>query len=152
MHSLLENYLTEVAAHLSALPPSRRNEELREVQAHLESAVAAMQESGAGEAEAVGATLEQFGQAKAVARGFVAAWREQKKGDRDERTHLFRDKSGDGDSGGGLVAVCGDDDQPSALPPRTNPHTRLGRVEPHGAAGDRPCAVGGQQWCRRADF
>jgi len=75
MHSLLENYLTEVAAHLSALPPSRRNEELREVQAHLESAVAAMQESGAGEAEAVGATLEQFGQAKAVARGFVAAWR-----------------------------------------------------------------------------
>ncbi len=77
MHSLLENYLSEVAAHLSALPAKRRADELREVQAHLESAVAARREGGASEAEAeaVDAVLEQFGQAKAVARGFVAAWR-----------------------------------------------------------------------------
>jgi hypothetical protein len=75
MHSLLEDYLAEVAAHLSALPTKRHDEELREVQAHLESAVAAMREGGASEAEAVGAVLEQFGQAKVVARGFVAAWR-----------------------------------------------------------------------------
>ncbi len=75
MHSLLEAYLAGVAVHLSALPAKRRADELREVQAHLESAVAAVREGGASEAEAVGAVLEQFGQAKAVARGFVAAWR-----------------------------------------------------------------------------
>jgi len=75
MHSLLETYLSEVAAQLSPLPPSRRDEELREVQGHLESAVAAMREKGASEAEAAVAVLEQFGQAKVVAHGFVAAWR-----------------------------------------------------------------------------
>jgi len=41
MHSLLESYLAEVAAHLSALPAKQRNEELREMRAHLESVFAA---------------------------------------------------------------------------------------------------------------
>ena len=54
MHRLLESYLSEVAAHLSALPVVRRNEELREMRSHLLSAVEAYQERGETEAEADG--------------------------------------------------------------------------------------------------
>lgn len=74
MHSLLEEYLSEVAAHLSALPPSRRNEELREMRAHLLSASEAYQELGDTEQEAVGAILRQFGPPAEVAAGLTHAW------------------------------------------------------------------------------
>ena len=76
MHSLLEDYLAEVAAQLGPLPPKRRNDELREVQAHLESAVAVQAGAGGvGGRGRVSRFLEQFGPAQVVARGFVAAWR-----------------------------------------------------------------------------
>ena len=89
MHSLLEDYLSEVAAHLSALPVKRREDELREVQGHLETAVMAMREGGASEAEAVVAVLEQFGQAKTVARGFMAAWR---RGENKRRVIVMKER------------------------------------------------------------
>jgi hypothetical protein len=81
MHSRLEAYLSEVAGCLGALPAARRAEEVREVHAHLGSAVTAMRERGASEAEAMSTVLEQFGPADAVARGLAAAWRrgEQKR-------------------------------------------------------------------------
>ncbi len=75
MHSLLEAYLSEVAAHLSALPAERRDEELREVRAHLLSAAEAYQELGETEQEAVESTLRQFGPPSQVAGGLTHAWR-----------------------------------------------------------------------------
>ncbi len=75
MHSLLENYLSEVAAHLGALPVARRNEELREMRAHLLSAVAAYQELGETEQEALESALRQFGPSSQVAGGLTHAWR-----------------------------------------------------------------------------
>ena len=75
MHSLLEEYLAQVAAQLSPLPVARRNEELREIRAHLLSAVEAYRELGETEAEAVGSTLRQFGPSLQVAGGLTRAWR-----------------------------------------------------------------------------
>ncbi len=75
MHALLETYLSEVADHLGALPVARRNEELREMRAHLLSSVEAYRELGETEQEAVEATLRQFGPAPQVAGGLARAWR-----------------------------------------------------------------------------
>ena len=77
MHSLLENYLLEMAAQLSALPPPRRNEELREMRVHLENAIEAYQELGETEQEAVASTLRQFGAPSQVAAGLVRARRRE---------------------------------------------------------------------------
>ena len=75
MHSLLETYLSEVAAHLRGLPVAGRNEELREMRAHLLSAVEAYQELGETEGEAMESTLRQFGPPSEVGSGLVKAWR-----------------------------------------------------------------------------
>lgn len=75
MHSLLEEYLAQVAAQLGPLPVGRRNEELREMRAHLLSAVEAYRELGETESEAVGSTLRQFGPSSQVAAGLTRAWR-----------------------------------------------------------------------------
>jgi hypothetical protein len=60
MHSLLEAYLSELAAHLSALPTKPRVEELREMRAHLENAVAGYRAQGSTDEEAAQAALAQF--------------------------------------------------------------------------------------------
>ncbi len=75
MHSLLEEYLSQVAAHLSALPPKRRAEELREIRAHLESVFAASRQQGQTEDEAAQNAAMQFGAPGAVGRDTVVAWR-----------------------------------------------------------------------------
>ena len=61
MHSLLEDYLSAVAAHLSALPSKQRAEELREMRMHLENAVIVSQELGQSEEEAAQNAVAQFG-------------------------------------------------------------------------------------------
>ncbi len=46
MHKQLEDYLTEVARQIGSIPKPRRDEELREMRAHLVNAVAAHRERG----------------------------------------------------------------------------------------------------------
>jgi hypothetical protein len=75
MHSLLEAYLSELAAHLSALPTKPRVEELREMRAHLENAVAGYRAQGSTDEEAAQAALAQFGPSAEIAAGLTHAWR-----------------------------------------------------------------------------
>ncbi len=75
MHSLLERYLSEVAVHLGPMPVKRRNEELREMRAHLEAAAAAQCELGQSEEDAMRNALVQFGTPDALGQSAVAAWR-----------------------------------------------------------------------------
>lgn len=82
MHSLLENYLAEVAAHLGPLPAKRRAEELREMRAHLEAAYAAGRERGQAEGEAARDVLAQFGLPGMVGVETITAWRRGVKLDR----------------------------------------------------------------------
>lgn len=79
MHSLLDTYLEEVAAHLSALPPAQRTEELREMRTHLENAVIVGQEMGRTEDEAIQAAVAQYGAADVVGQEVTAAWRREQK-------------------------------------------------------------------------
>lgn len=74
MHSLLESYLAEVAAHLSALPAKQRNEELREMRAHLESVFAAYRQQGQTADEAARNAVAQFGRPETVGQDTVTAW------------------------------------------------------------------------------
>lgn len=74
MHSLLEHYLSEVAAHLSALPVKRRREELREMRGHLENAVIVNRELGQSEDEAARGAVAQFGTARDLGENVVWAW------------------------------------------------------------------------------
>ena len=74
MHSLLENYLSEVAAHLSPLPVKRRAEELREMRTHLENTVIVNRELGQSEDEAARAAVAQFGTARDLGGNVVWAW------------------------------------------------------------------------------
>ena len=75
MHSLLEDYLSEVAAHLSALPVKQRNEELREMRTHLENAVLVSHERGQSENEAAQSIVAQFGTPQELGKSTVTAWR-----------------------------------------------------------------------------
>ena len=75
MHSLLETYLSEVAAHLSALPPKRRAEEMREMRTHLENAVIVNREMGQSVDEAARTAVTQFGTAQELGENVVWAWR-----------------------------------------------------------------------------
>jgi uncharacterized membrane protein len=77
MHSLLESYLSEVAAQLSALPAKQRNEELREMRAHLENAVFVSRELGQSEEEAAQNVVAQFGGPKDLGENVVWAWRRE---------------------------------------------------------------------------
>ena len=74
MHRLLENYLSEVAAHLSPLPVKRRAEELREMRTHLENTVIVNRELGQSEDEAARAAVAQFGTARDLGENVVWAW------------------------------------------------------------------------------
>ena len=75
MHSLLETYLSEVAAHLSALPTKRRDEELREMRTHLENAVIVNRELGQTGDEAAADAVAQFGRPQDLGENVVWAWR-----------------------------------------------------------------------------
>ena len=78
MHSLIEQYLSEVAAHLSALPPKRRAEEMREMRTHLENAAIVNRELGQSEDEAAADAVAQFGAAQDLGENIVWAWRRGK--------------------------------------------------------------------------
>ncbi|MEO7715815.1 MAG: permease prefix domain 1-containing protein [Capsulimonas sp.] len=78
MHRLLDEYLGEVSARLDKMPVSRREEELREMRAHLQDAVAAGVERGASEEDAVRGVLNQFGSLDAVAGEAMSAWRRER--------------------------------------------------------------------------
>ena len=71
MHRLLETYLSEVSAHLGALPPKRRAEELREMRTHLENAIVVSHELGRSEAEAAANAVAQFGTARDLGENLV---------------------------------------------------------------------------------
>ena len=75
MHSLLESYLSEVAAHLGPMPVKQRSEELREMRAHLENAVIVSRELGQSEEDAAANAVMQFGTPEALGQSAVAAWR-----------------------------------------------------------------------------
>ncbi|MCW3062332.1 MAG: hypothetical protein JWQ02_4153 [Capsulimonas sp.] len=78
MHKLLQEYLTAVSTHLSGMPVSRREEELREMRVHLRDAVAADVERGVSEEDAVRNTLSQFGASEVVASEAMSAWRRER--------------------------------------------------------------------------
>jgi uncharacterized membrane protein len=79
MHCLLDNYMTELSAHLVRMPKSRRAENLREMRAHLEDAVAAGAERGISEEDAARQIARQFGSPAALAEEELAAWRWEQK-------------------------------------------------------------------------
>jgi len=86
MHTLLEAYLSEVAAHLSSLPVGCRDEELREMRTHLENAVLVNREQGQTEDEAARAAIAQFGPARDLGENVTCAWRRGE--DRQNRRSL----------------------------------------------------------------
>lgn len=75
MHSLLEDYLTELSARLGLLPAKRRNEELTEMRAHLERAFAAYRELGESEADAAQSALMQFRTVEKLEESIIVSWR-----------------------------------------------------------------------------
>jgi len=97
MHSLLETYLSEVASQLSAMPVTRRNEELREMRTHLENAVIVNREMGQSEDEAAQTAVGQFGPSNELAHSLAWAW------GRGERK---RNKGPFWRTIGGLAALC----------------------------------------------
>lgn len=79
MHKSLEDYLDALAASLGPLPKRRREEELREMRMHLQSAAALYLEAGNSEEEAARTAVEQFGAAPVVGMGLVLAWWREKR-------------------------------------------------------------------------
>lgn len=77
MHTLLELYLSEVAAFLQPLSPQRRDEELQEMRQHLLNAIIVNREMGQSEDEAAKSAVAQFGTPTAVGENVVWAWRRQ---------------------------------------------------------------------------
>ena len=75
MHKQLEDYLAEVARQIGSIPKPRRDEELREMRAHLVSAIAANQELGQSEDVAAANALNDFGTPAEAALSVVRAWR-----------------------------------------------------------------------------
>lgn len=75
MHKQLEDYLAEVARQIGSIPKPRRDEELREMRAHLDHAVAANREQGQSEDVAVANALDDFGTPVEAALNVVKAWR-----------------------------------------------------------------------------
>lgn len=75
MHHLLEGYLSEVTVYLGPLPTKRRDEELREMRAHLENAVIVNRELDQTEDEAAQNAVAQFGTPQDLGENVVWAWR-----------------------------------------------------------------------------
>lgn len=70
----IDNYLEDLGANLRALPPARREEELREVEQHLEALVSAYLQDGYSREEATHRALLQFDQAKQLGRALYGTW------------------------------------------------------------------------------
>lgn len=75
MHKPLEDYLTQVAQQIASIPKPRRDEELKEMRAHLLMAVAANQEQGQAEEMAVVNALKAFGTPAEASANVLTAWR-----------------------------------------------------------------------------
>ena len=75
MHKQLEDYLAQVTRQIGSIPKPRRDEELKEMRAHLVSAVTANQELGQSEDVAVANALDDFGTPVEAALNVVRAWR-----------------------------------------------------------------------------
>lgn len=73
MHSQLEEYLDNVEKPLAPLPTQAREEWREEARQHLESLVAAHEELGSSQEEAVEAALLQFGDAQTIGQQVRAA-------------------------------------------------------------------------------
>ena len=71
MHNPLDDYLQEIEARLGSLPPKARKSEMHEMRAHLVYDIASRIESGQSEADAMAATLAQFGDVDDVADDLV---------------------------------------------------------------------------------
>ncbi len=74
MHSLLEEYLGKVNAHLWALPRARRADELREMRTHLARLTADAMEKGQSEEEATRSAIHHFGSSQTVGKKVSRAW------------------------------------------------------------------------------
>lgn len=71
----LDEYLSQIARQLRALPARARADELREIEAHLGALVEAGQQlEDISEAEATAAALKQFGAPRRVGRNLRRAW------------------------------------------------------------------------------
>jgi uncharacterized membrane protein len=77
MHHSLEDFLVEVSARLTALPPARRDDELKEMRQHLLNAMRANQEEGQSQSEALANALMEFGTSGEAAAHAVWAWRRE---------------------------------------------------------------------------
>lgn len=86
MHSLLENYLAEIALLLAPLPIARREEELQELRQHLMNVIIVNQETGLSEDEAVRYAIGQFGTPQMLGESVVQAWQ---RGDKKENQRSF---------------------------------------------------------------
>ena len=75
MHSQLEDYLTQVAARLGALPVARREDEIKEMRQHLLNAAAVNRERGQPEDQVVASALAQFGTPEEASGNVIWAWR-----------------------------------------------------------------------------
>ncbi len=75
MHSPLEQYLEEVHSHLRVLPDLQRMEEVEEIRQHVEALVAARQELGHSEEEAIAQTLMQFCRARTIGGQLTKAYK-----------------------------------------------------------------------------
>ena len=75
MHNLLETYLSELTKQIGALPTKCRNEEMREIRAHLENAILANRNLGQAEEVAIENAIAQFGTPSELAASLVWAWR-----------------------------------------------------------------------------
>jgi uncharacterized membrane protein len=73
MHKQLEAYLNTFATRLGKLPGAQRDDELREIQQHLELLIASHREQGKSEEEAVRLAISQFGRAEKIGRDLSEA-------------------------------------------------------------------------------
>lgn len=74
MQKPLEAYLSELERRLGSLPKPRRDEELKEVRHHLESAIAANREEGQSESLAIANAIADFGAPEEAAKTILGAW------------------------------------------------------------------------------
>ena len=70
----VERYLAAIDVRLRALPPTRRDEELRELRQHLAALVDGHRARGLSEDEAVAMALRQFGRAEQIGQDLHEAW------------------------------------------------------------------------------
>jgi len=80
MHRLLEEYLSQVAIQLQAIPAKQREEELREISQHLTNAAIVHHEiHRQDEDEAAIAAIGEFGPPNELAAEMLSAWRRGEK-------------------------------------------------------------------------